>query len=207
MKPKIFRDTLRPVFIVIEVLIFLLFSLIAFFSVYVLYWGMKDLPINIPVLVSFELIWFGGGTLFCILSFRSPRVLDRAFGRLLVYPDRIVYKCIFRIRKELTIEECRYVGVEDYQLLNRGIPVIRGDEVSFVYFSILPYPQKYKGKISCLKNKKGFIKISYSDRLAEELFNVFPEEKCTLVRIFHAQMQENDRALQREPKKRKKKRK
>jgi hypothetical protein len=138
----------------------------------------------------------------------SPLVYDRAFGRLLVYEDRVVYKCFLRKPIKMSIEEIQYTGVEDYHLLNGGLPEIRGDEVSFIYLSTNPYPEKYRGKISLLKPKTGFIKISYTDKLAEALIEILPAEKDNLIRAFYGKMKTRDMVLaqkKREKKNRKKK--
>ena len=88
----------------------------------------------------------------------------------------------------MKIEDIIHVGVEDYRLLNRGFHVIRGDEISFVYLSDKPYPEEYKGKISCLKTKKGFIKMSYTDGLAEALIEVLPKERTYKLQSFYGKI-------------------
>ena len=195
MKPKIFKDKLWTVFLIIEILIMLLLSMVVFFAIFVLNIAIKDPSQDYTALIIFELIWAGLGIPFCLLLFNSPRVLDRAFGRLLVYEDRIVYKCPFRITRKMAVENCKYVGVEDYKALNSGIPMVRGDEVSFIYVSNIPYPKNYKNKISLLKNKSGFIKFSYSDELARSLLQILPPQRVYFLNAFYNQIQARERAL------------
>jgi len=205
MKPKVFRDVAWPAFLIMEIFCVLLLLFFLGVSIYILLLAKEDLlqgiiPIYVLIYELFFLGGCGGFVFFCFVN--SSKILDRAFGRLLIYDDRVVFKCPLRFTREIAKDDCNYIGVEDYQALNRGLPTVRGDETSFVYFSNTPYPEKYKNKISLLKNNKGFIKVSYSDRLAITVMEEFPEEKCNLVKAFYGQMQANDRMM--EQKKRKK---
>ena len=198
MKPKVFRDVAWPAFLIIEIFCVLLLLFIIGSSINILLLEKEDLlQGKIPIyLLFFELLWVGGGGGFVFVCFvNSSKILDRAFGRLLFYGDRIVFKCPLRVTREIAKEDCNYIGVENYQALNRGLPTVRGDETSFVYFSNTPYPEKYKNKISLLRNNKGFIKFSYSDKLAITVMEEFPKEKCNLVKAFYGQMQANDRMM------------
>ena len=212
MKPRIFRDNLWPVFLVIEIMILLLESLVIFCAVYLII-----LAINHPsqdydvqdyaVLIIFELFLVGGGSFACGIQGFSHTILERAFGRLLIYNDRIVLKCPFRITKTMMIDSNIYVGVEDYNNSNHAIPIIRGDETSFIYFSTKPYPQEYHEKIHKLRNKKDFFKFYYSDEIALELLKVIPLNKSYLLNGFYQKMQASDRIIKKEKRKRKSKRK
>lgn len=198
MKPKVFRDAAWPAFFVIEIFCVLLLAFVLWSSVYMLLLEKENLLQGIipTYLIIFELLWIGGGGGFLFVCFvNSSKILDRAFGRLLIYNDRVVFKCPLRITREIAKEDCNYIGVENYQALNRGLPVVRGDETSFIYFSDTPYPEKYKNKISILKSKKGFIKFFYSDKLAIAVMEGFPEEKCYPVKAFYGQMQATDRRM------------
>ena len=64
-----------------------------------------------------------------------------------------------------------------------------------MYLSVKPYPEKYHGKISLLKPQKGFIKISYTDKLAETLIEILPAEKDNLIRAFYGKMKTKDMVL------------
>ena len=204
MKPKVFRDVAWPAFLIMEIFCVLLLLFLLGVSIYILLLAKEDLlqgiiPIYFLIYELFFLGGCGGFLFFCFMN--SSKILDRAFGRLLIYDDRVVFKCPLRFTREIAKDDCNYIGVEDYQALNRGLPTVRGDETSFVYFSNTPYPEKYKNKISLLKNNKGFIKVSYSDRLAITVMEEFPEEKCNLVKAFYGQMQANDRMMKQKKRK------
>ena len=92
----------------------------------------------------------------------------------------------------MKIEEISYAGVEDFHLLNGGILKFRGDEDAFVYLSTSPFPKEYSGKVTLLKNKKGFIKFTYSDKLAEALMGVLPADKDNLIRAFYGKMKSQE---------------
>ena len=207
MKPKKFRDNLWPIFVGYE--IFFAISALAVLCIilFSLYWHMKE-P---PGYTTMETILMCGsfGSLLVAVGwmFNHNLFLPRAFGRLLVYEDRVVYKCLLRKTRVLRFEECEYIGVENFDKLNRGLPVVRGDETSFIYFSKNPFPQKYVGKVTTLKNSKDFIKITYTDKLAKALIDILPAEKDNLLRSFYAKMQAADRELNANKKRKKSKKK
>ena len=199
MKPKVFRDKLWPAFFVIECLIAAFFLLILCLTVFFL-----DISIdkwsnsarNIIALIGFLIVFpiLGGG--LSIVGFTWPRILDRAFGCLFVYDDKIVYRCFLRTTKTMMFESCKYISVEtDNNDQYMAISVERGDERAYIYFSEQHYPEKFKGKISLLKNKKDFVKFYYSDELCSALIAVLPNEKSSLLRAFYAKMQAADRIL------------
>ena len=195
MKPKRFYDTMMPLWLFMEVV---LGSLCFAFATYMTFMFLSILFTH-PEYTFSDIIGvvMGLGMLAGLYYFfvHSSLIYDRAFGRLLVYEDRIVYKCFLRKPIKMSVEEIQYAGVEDFHLLNRGLPEIRGDEVSFVYLSVKPYPEKNRGKISLLKPQKGFIKISYTDKLAETLIEILPAEKDNLIRAFYGKMKTKDMVL------------
>ena len=207
MKPKKFRDNLWPIFVFVEVF-FLLATLICIgiliFLVYMRVNGDKTLS---TITFLFYCVCFIALTLDGLWLLNHNLFLPRAFGRLLVYEDRVVYKCLLRKTRVLRFEECEYIGVENFDKLNRGLPVVRGDETSFIYFSKNPFPQKYIGKVTTLKNSKDFIKITYTDKLAKALIDILPAEKDNLLRSFYAKMQAADRELNANKKRKKSKKK
>ena len=151
-----------------------------------------DIAGLVATLLIFPIL--GGG--FCIFCFTWHKALDRAFGRLFVYDDKVEYRCFLRTTKTMMFESCKYVGVEtDNSVQNMAISVVRGDERAYIFFSEQPYPEKYKGKVSFLKNKKGFIRIYYSDDMCLALIESLPNEKSSLLRAFYAKMQAADRIL------------
>ena len=210
MKPKVFRDVYWVVFLIFELFFAPLFLLPPACSGYILYTYITDptqmsansmpqfvLFMSVCIAMTIGGIWMLNHNLF----------LPRAFGRLLVYEDRVVYKCLLRKTRVLRFEECEYIGVENFDKLNRGLPVVRGDETSFIYFSKNPFPQKYVGKVTTLKNSKDFIKITYTDKLAKALIDILPAEKDNLLRSFYAKMQAADRELNANKKSKKSKKK
>jgi len=204
MKRKVFRDWLWPLLMGCEIICTLCawIPLIYFFVVF-----KTDGAFDSP---QFAFSFFAPGTLIIAMwffLFNLPIILDRAFGRLLVYEDKVVLKCLFRTTKKLTLEECKYVGVENYNDLKRALPVVRGDEASFIYLSTKPFPEKYRGKISTLKSHKGFIKFSYSDKLALALIDILPEDKSARLKGFYKQMQISDLVIKQKKNKKNKKNK
>ena len=208
MKPKVFRDKLWPVFFIIECFFIILFLLTIYITFIIISSAMKQWSNSLEDIMALTLfillipVLSGGLWIFC---FTSHKALDRAFGRLLVYEDKVIYKCFLKTPKTLNFESCKYVGVEtDNNVKIMAIPIIRGDERAHIYLSEYPYPAEYKGKVTFLKNKKGFIRIYYSDELCLTLIKALPEEKNTLLKIFYNKMQATDRQLSNNTKKRKK---
>lgn len=188
MKKRVFRDILFPVFLIVEIFVIILELGIAGVLVYAFsQYGMdREMYLTYIAIIALLILTFQ-------FFFNSPRVLDRAFGRLTVYNDCVVYKCFLRPTRKLYYVDCAEIGVENYEALNRGLPVVRGDETSFIYFSKEGYPSKFHMKISLVKNSRKFLKTSYSDALCEELIKVIPEEKSAALREFYAKMIANDK--------------
>lgn len=190
MKPQRFYDTMMPIFILIEV-VFGLFGVVFMTSIgiAIIYLAPPEEMVRTLLYATFvfvvDVYWIFG---FCFNRF----IYNRAFSRLLVYEDKVVYKCFLRKTLTMKVEEIKYAGVEDFHLLNGGVLKFRGDEDAFVYLSDNPYPDEYRGKVTLLKNKKGFIKFTYSDKLAEALIDILPAEKDNLIRAFYAKMKLSD---------------
>ena len=202
MKPRRFHDTMMPLFIVIEI-VFGLFGIVflTFIGIVILYFA--SLEFTLDMLFYAVMIW--GMDIYWILGFcLNPLIYNRAFGRLLVYEDKVVYKCFLRKNITMKIEEIKHAGVEDFHLLNRGVLKFRGDEDAFVYLSTSPFPDEYRGKVTLLKNKKGFIKFTYSDKLAEALIDILPAEKDNLIRAFYGKMKAQDMLNKQQKRKNKK---
>ena len=203
MKPKVFRDALWPIGLG-AVLVLMGLSLLPIWGSVVLIEGAIEAtgsPIALQSILGalmFIAAAIGG---FACANYHL--IYDSGFRRLYVYEKKVVLRCFLRKTITLTIEDCKYVGVEDYSLLNRVLPVSRGDEVSYIYLSKKPYPKEYCGKITMLKSKKGFIKFRYSDALAEALLEILPNDETYLLRAFYGKMKSND--LLAKMKKRKKK--
>ena len=206
MKPKKFKDGSWAGFVFIEIFHFFIL-LLAIFLDTCLNLAAKNSPnfssSEIGILILGNILCLGMGIALFLWGTFSHLTLDRAYGKLWVYEDRVVFQCPFRRTRTLTFEECKYIGIENYNDLIRGLPIERGDEAAFIYFSTKPYPEKYKGKISRLKNTDDFIKIGYSDALAEALIDILPADKDYLIRSFYNKMQARDRELEKKKKKKK----
>ncbi len=189
MKPRRFYDTMMPIFLVFE--IFVLCGLALLISIVVAFICFAP-PEYKTTKVWFYLIGMlipiGGG----FYGFFNHAFYNRAFGRLLVYEDKVIFKCFIRKSITMNIEEIKYTGVEDFHLLNRGVLKFRGDEDAFIYLSTSPFPDEYRGKVTLLKNKTGFIKFTYSDKLAEALIDILPADKDNLIRAFYGKMKSQD---------------
>ena len=152
MKPKVFRDKLWPVFFIIECFFIILFLLTIYITFIIISSAMKQWSNSLEDIMALTLFILlipmlsGGLWIFC---FTSHKALDRAFGRLLVYEDKVIYKCFLKTPKILNFEFCKYVGVEtDNNVKIMAIPIIRGDERAHIYLSEYPYPAEYKGKVT-----------------------------------------------------------
>ena len=106
---------------------------------------------------------------------------------------------------------CKYVMVENsysqfkgFQkelLLNHG----RGDEFQYIYVSLYPLPQKYKGKAATIRSCQGQITFAYSDELCQHLIKILPENKSGLLISFYNRMQAVDKEKNIKKQKRKRK--
>lgn len=95
---------------------------------------------------------------------------DKLFARLEISQQEIVIKCVFRKKKVMLIEDCRFVGVELEDSFNKI-------EYPFIYFALSMYPREFSHKINKLKNTNQFIKFWYTDDLAKYVLVHFPKEK------------------------------
>ena len=190
MKPRRFYDTMMPILLAFEIFVICGLAILISIVVAIICFATTEemTPKDWFYMIGTVVIACGGG----FYGLFNHTFYNRAFGRLLVYEDKVVYKCFLRKTLTMKIEEIKYAGVEDFHLLNRGVLKFRGDEDSFVYLSASPFPDEYRGKVTLLKNKKGFIKFTYSDKLAEALIDILPTDKDNLIRAFHGKMKAQD---------------
>ena len=132
-------------------------------------------------------------------------LLPKSFSLLSVSSEKIIWRCPFYRSVKVKIEDCEYVSIEDMACHNRGIPVIRGDEIAYIYLSNKPFPDKYKHKADIIRRKKGTITFAYSDKLCQELISVLPEDKTKNLVSFYNRMQASDRINKLNQKKKKRK--
>ena len=136
--------------------------------------------------------------------------LPKTFSLLTVSSQKIVWRCPFYRTVKMSVADCEYVSVEDMADHNRAMPVIRGDEIVYIYISNKPFPDKYKHKADIVRRKKGTITFAYSDELCQELISILPEDKTKHLISFYNRMQSADRVnklKQQNKKKRKSKKK
>ncbi len=137
-------------------------------------------------------------------------LLPKSFSLLSVSSEKIIWRCPFYRSVKVKIEDCEYVSIEDMADHNRAMPVIRGDEIAYIYLSNKPFPDKYKHKADIVRRKKGTITFAYSDELCQELISILPEDKTKHLVSFYNRMQATDRVnklKQQNKKKRKSKKK
>ena len=171
------------------------------------------LPSWLENAVSAELVWgslviVGLALLGYIAFFRA---LPQYAAILTISGDHIIWRCPFYKTIELDSTMCKYVMVENsysqfkgFQkelLLNHG----RGDEFQYIYVSLYPLPQKYKGKAATIRSRQGQIAFAYSDELCQHLIKILPENKSGLLISFYNRMQAVDK--EKNVKKQKRKRK
>ena len=120
-------------------------------------------------------------------------LLPKSFSLLTVSQQKIIWRCPFYPSVKMRIEDCEYVSVEDMADHNMAMPVIRGDEIAYIYLSDKPFPDKYKHKADIVRRKKGTITFAYSDKLCQELISVLPKEKTGCLVSFYNRMQAADR--------------
>lgn len=113
---------------------------------------------------------------------------------LTVSPQKIFWKCPFRKSVSLNIEDCKFVGIDD-MADNTILMPTRGDEISFIYLSTKPFPDKYHHKANLVleKRPKDLIVFHYSDALCEKLMEVLPKEEAKEIASFYARMKAHDR--------------
>ena len=139
------------------------------------------------------------GLLFCMVmgicsvTFYIYYFLPKCFSLLTVSPTEIVWRCPLYRSVKMTIEQCEYIGIEDMADNNIAMPVIRGDEIAYIYLSSSPFPEKYKHKADSVRRKKGIITFAYSDKLCQALIAVIPENKTGYLVSFYNRMQVSDR--------------
>ena len=154
--------------------------------------------------------------IFCVamsifsMLFYVLYLLPKTFSLVTLSSKKIIWRCPFYRTVKLKVEDCEYVTIEDMADHNRAMPVIRGDEIAYIYLSNKPFPDKYKHKADIVRRKKGTITFAYSDELCQELISILPEDKTKYLVSFYNRMQAADRAnklKQQNKKKRKSKKK
>lgn len=126
--------------------------------------------------------------------------LEKFFAKIKIADDTIIWKCIFRRKHTIRIQDCRFIGVELENSFNQL-------DYPYIYFTKVRYPKEYEHKINELKNTDDFIKFWYTEELAEYLLTHFPKERTGSLQSyrFSHEMKSKKRSASKKNKKRKKK--
>lgn len=148
--------------------------------------------------------------LFLFLVFISSIWVNRTVVRpridyFVVAEDYAEWHGLFRRKKRLYYRDCPFVDIETFNK-EAQCDIVRGDECAMIYLSTEPYPEDKRGRINHVYCSDTFIKFRYTDKLAEALLEVLPEDKATMIRAFYKGMKHKDEMLERERKERKKRR-
>ena len=117
---------------------------------------------------------------------------ERCCSKLCFYDDKVVWRCMGFLPVTMNYSEIKYIGIATFEDYDRGTPMFRGDEMTYIYLSANPYPEEYRRKILKLRTRKGFIKFKYMDGICEELMKVFPPEETESLRGFYYKMKRID---------------
>lgn len=125
---------------------------------------------------------------------------------LLLTEESVTWRCLLKKSVQITYDDCQYIGVETFNKESFGVS-LRGDRFAMIYISLDLYPEEMSGHINRLHCNERFIKFPYTDKLAETLLEVVPQEKTHLLRAFYNQMKRYDQELEQNRKRRKKRKK
>lgn len=193
-----------------------------FFEPYIAYMGIFEFCILIPCVFIYVIHKFigvfletpdikyllflcfmlllSGGLIWVNTTMFTPRM-----DYLVVTGDYVEWHGIFRRKKRLCYRDCPFVDIETFNK-EAQCDIVRGDECAMIYLSTEPYPEDMRGRINHVYCSDTFIKFRYTDKLAEALLEVLPEDKARMIRAFYKGMKHKDEMLERERKERKKRR-
>ena len=205
MKSKTFVDPRWLAAIFFGIVFFIGCGCILAVSIWALAFYHNELNISTIFAVLFGFLMSIFSMLLYVLYF-----LPKTFSLITLSSKKVIWRCPFYRTVKMSIADCKYVTVEDMADHNRAMPVIRGDEIAYIYLSNKPFPDKYKHKADIVRRKKGTITFAYSDELCQELISILPEDKTKHLVSFYNRMQAADREnklKQQNKKKRKSKKK
>ena len=93
---------------------------------------------------------------------------DKLFATLSVERDRVIWKCLLKRTRRITMENVRYVGIE-YEDSYSGLPY------AYIYISATPYPKEYAHKINKLRCRDDFLIFRFSIELKDYLLATIPK--------------------------------
>ena len=172
------------------------------YSLYIKSFIIQNIPPSMLVIATLVVLTLLIGILWCIRYFSR-----RTMPWLSIKESEIVWRCPLYRTVRLKAEDCLYAKIVDMNDHQIAMPVIRGDELSYIYLSNVPYPKKYQHKADEIKCKKGTIIFAYSDKLCKALIDILPQQDVAQLVAFYNRMQANDKIAQLQEKKRKNKRK
>lgn len=120
----------------------------------------------------------------------ATEIHEKIFSMLEISYSQIIFKCIFIKKKAITIERCRFIGVEFEDSFSKS-------HLPFIYFSTEQYPKEYSHKINKINNSDQFIKFWYTDELAEYLLTHLPKEKTGALQYYCNRKKAESRNLKR----------
>ena len=153
-----------------------------------------------------ELIF--GGTFFLLFSvlcvWCAKKLNFRTLTRLTIKGSQIIWKCPLYTTRKISADEIVYAEIVDMNDHYR-LPLLRGDETSFIWLSDHPFPEEYAHKADCVKSKSRYIIFPYTDKVALAISEILPQNKTGRILAFYHRMQQNDYRISQELKRRKKK--
>ena len=158
MKFKTFaliRYWAAPLFI----LMFIVFPQILFLFFLSSDWSIGE---KLPLLSFAGILMLGGIALFHFDYW------ERCYAYLVITPDAIIRKCIFRRSIVIPRTECKFVGLE---FETTPLP----NEYPYIYFTSLNYPDRDNPGPVKIKCKEGLIKLRYTNQLAEYVMKEFSQ--------------------------------
>lgn len=127
-------------------------------------------------------------------------LLEKLFAKIKIVDDTIIWKCIFRRKHTMRIQDCRFIGVELENSFNQL-------DYPYIYFTKVRYPKEYEHKINELKNTDDFIKFWYTEELAEYLLTHFPKERTGSLQSYRFSHEKKSKKRSASPKNKKRKKK
>lgn len=153
--------------------------------------GGLQMTIAAMMLTAFLAFWF---------SVFWRELLEKLFAKIKITDDAIIWKCIFRRKHTMRIQDCRFIGVELENSFNQL-------DYPYIYFTKVRYPKEYEHKINELKNTDDFIKFWYTEELAEYLLTHFPKERTGSLQSYRFSHEKKSKKRSASPKNKKRKKK
>lgn len=187
MKPQKFYDPHLPMAPLLFICMIPLSTIIIIMGIYCKIWEES-------LLLTLGVLFIGIACAYVCIHY----VLE-IFPTLSVYQDigKIIWKLgIFR-KIEMNVTECMFVSVQEekkFSKMKSWLPEKTVDEFAYyICFSTLPIDPQYSRKITKLRVKEGFIRFTYSDKLALTLMDVLPKERTVQLKTFFDYMQTKKR--------------